>query len=109
MAFPKQSEVERPLLQILHELGGSAKPRDVYPRVATQFPTLTIEEQEERLESSPSTRKWWNLVQWARQHLVETGEIDGSTRGVWTLTDRGRLVWSPPLSQRAVNFRDVQH
>jgi restriction system protein len=51
---------------------------------------LTVEEQEERLESSPSTRKWWNLVQWVRQHLVQAGEIDGSTRGVWKLTDAGR-------------------
>jgi restriction system protein len=25
-----------------------------------------------------------------RQHLVEAGEIDGSTRGVWTITEKGR-------------------
>lgn len=90
MAFPKQSDVEVPLLKVLADSGGSSKPRDVYPRLATCFPELTAEDQELRLESSPNTRKWWNLVQWVRQHLVEAGEIDGSTRGVWTLTDAGR-------------------
>jgi restriction system protein len=44
----------------------------------------------ERLPSSPSTFRWHNLVQWSRQKLVEKGEIDGSTRGVWKLTPRGR-------------------
>ena len=30
------------------------------------------------------------LVQWSRQKLVDKGEIDGSTRGVWKLTAKGR-------------------
>jgi restriction endonuclease Mrr len=90
MAFPKQSEVEIPLLQVLLENGGSAKPKEVYPKVTAFFPELTADEQEQRLESSPSTRKWWNLIQWVRQDLVEIGEIDGTTRGVWTITDVGR-------------------
>jgi restriction system protein len=91
MPFPKQSEVELPLLKVLADCGGSAKPRDVYSRVAAHFPDLTVEEQELRLESTPSIRKWWNVVQWVRQGLVESGDIDGSTRGVWKLTDKGRL------------------
>src|SRR5437868_407086 len=91
MAFPKQSEVEIPLLQVLLQNGGSAKPKEVYPKVTSFFPELTADEQEQRLESSPSTRKWWNLIQWVRQHLVETGEIDGTTRGVWRITDVGRV------------------
>jgi restriction system protein len=90
MSFPKQREIELPLLQVLSDLGGSAKPRDLYPRIAARFPQLTSEDLDQKLESSPTTRKWWNLVQWVRQHLVESGEIDGSTRGIWTLTDAGR-------------------
>jgi restriction system protein len=82
LPFPKQKDIEIPLLAALDQLGGEAKPRDVYPIVAASFPDLTPEEQEERLENTPSTRRWWNLVQWVRQTLVEIGEIDGSTRGV---------------------------
>lgn len=90
MTFPRQVEIERPLLEVIAELGGKAKPREVYPLVAKRFPELTAEEQEQRLENYPSTRKWSNLVQWVRQRLVDSGEIDGSERGVWQLTDAGR-------------------
>jgi HJR/Mrr/RecB family endonuclease len=67
MPFPKQGDVEIPLLKVLADAGGSAKPRDVYPRVATHFPNLTVEEQELRLESSPGTLK--NLTPTAFEHV----------------------------------------
>jgi hypothetical protein len=89
-AFPKQENVEITLLRVIAELGGSAMPKDVYPLVARYFPDLSREEQEQRLEGTPSTRKWWNLMQWVRQGLVERGEIDRSSRGVWRITDAGR-------------------
>lgn len=91
MTFPRQSDVAVPLLETLDHLGGSATPKDIYPLVAKYFPQLTDEDLEQRLESYPSTRKWWNLVQWVRQRLVESGEIDGSTRGIWVITKKGRL------------------
>jgi restriction system protein len=91
MSFPKQSEIELPLLKTLQELGGKAEPKELYPRLATLFPQLTPEDLVLRLPSSPSTFRWHNLVQWSRQKLVEKGEIDGSTRGVWKLTPRGRV------------------
>jgi len=90
MSFPKQSEIELPLLKTLQELGGKAEPKELYQRLAAIFPQLTEEDLAARLPSSPSTFRWHNLVQWSRQKLVEKGEIDGSTRGVWKLTPRGR-------------------
>jgi restriction system protein len=101
MAFPRQSDVDLPLLETIEKLGGSAKPQAIYPVVATYFPGLTEEDLEQRLESYPSTRKWWNLVQWVRQKLVESGEIDGSTRGVWTITAKGRSRLSGAPTQTA--------
>lgn len=100
MPFPKQSDVEIPLLQALVDAGGSAEPQAVYPKIAAQFPDLTQEEQEIRLESTPAVRKWWNLVQWVRQHLVQAGEIDGSTRGIWTITEAGRRRLNAPVTPR---------
>lgn len=90
MPFPRQAEVEIPLLQVLAELGGEGEPRQIYALVANHFSELTAEEQEERLENYPSTRKWNNLVQWVRQRLVDVGQIDGSQRGVWRITPSGR-------------------
>jgi len=74
---------------VLDACGGVAAPKDIYPEVAKYFPQLTAEDQERRMESKPSARKWWNLMQWARQTLVEGGQIDGSTRGLWKLTHYG--------------------
>ncbi len=74
MSFPKQSEIELPLLKLLHELGGKAQPKELYPRIAQLFPQLTEEDLTARLPSSPSTFRWQNLVQWGRQKLVEKGE-----------------------------------
>jgi restriction system protein len=71
---------------------------------------LTAEELEERLENYPSTRKWANLVQWVRQRLVDAGEIDGSTRGVWKITHAGRSRLGsqrPPVAD--TNLRDLMH
>ena len=90
MPYPRQADIELPLLEALLELGGEGRPRDVYPLVAKRFPQLTPEELEERLPNYPSTRKWSNLVQWVRQRLVDLGQIDGSQRGTWTMTPTGR-------------------
>lgn len=90
MSYPKQSEVELPLLKLLHELGGKTAPKQIYPRLTTNFPQLTEEELKARMVSSPATFRWHNLVQWTRQKLIENGDVDGSTRGVWKLTAKGR-------------------
>src|SRR6266480_3263139 len=90
MSFPKQSEVELPLLKTLLELGGKAEPKELYLKLATIFPQLTQEHLTARMPSNPSIFRWHNLVQWSRQKLVEKAEVDGSTRGVWKLTARGR-------------------
>ncbi|HXE41994.1 MAG TPA: winged helix-turn-helix domain-containing protein, partial [Candidatus Baltobacteraceae bacterium] len=90
MSFPTQKEIEIPLLHVLEKLGGEAKPQQIYTNVAKFFPQLTKDDKEERLPSSPSTFKWRNLVQWTRQNLVNTGEIDGSTVGLWKITEKGR-------------------
>jgi restriction system protein len=81
MAYPKESDVEIPLLLEIDKAGGQARPQDVYAKVAQHFAQLTTEDLERCLESSPSTYKWHNHVQWARQKLVEKGEIDGSVQG----------------------------
>ena len=44
MSFPKQSEIELPLLKTLQELGGKAEPKELYPKLAAIFPQLTQED-----------------------------------------------------------------
>ena len=104
MSFPRQREVEPVLLIEIVRAGGEARPSELYARVAEHFPQLSPQDQEVRLESTPSTRKWANLVQWARQHLIDKGELDGSTRGIWRVTAKGRAR----IEQASANPRDAQ-
>ena len=90
MPFPKQSDVEVPLLRAIHDAGGAAKPRDLYPLLAAIFRSNSRGTRT-ATGNRPSTRKWFNLVQWARQALVGAGQIDGSTHGIWNITDAGRV------------------
>src|SRR5687767_14264230 len=89
MPLPRQYDVEVPLLKVLVELGGQAVPADVYGRVAKFFHQITEDDLRARMESG--NVQWWNHVQWARQKLVERGEIDRSVPGLWQITDAGRL------------------
>ena len=107
MAFPKNSETDNVLLQVLVDLGGHARPQDVYPRVAEFFPQLTSEDLDARLPSSVHAKKWWNMVQWAKDRLQKRQCIDGTPNrfeGEWEITPRGRevLQLNPPLRPSAI-------
>lgn len=86
--LPKQKDIEVPLLQVLVEIGGRGKPRDIYPLVAQKFPQLRAEDLAETLPSGPN--RWTNRVQWVRQKLVESEEMDSPAYGVWRITEKGR-------------------
>jgi restriction system protein len=42
MSFPKQSEIELPLLKMLNQLGGKAEPKELYPRIAELSPHSSL-------------------------------------------------------------------
>ena len=88
MALPVQTELEVRLLRLIDEMGGEARPKDLYGPLASQF-QLTEEDRRERMEST-GANKWENDVQWVRQRLVQRGDLDGSVRGLWRITDAGR-------------------
>src|SRR5882757_7488112 len=74
------------LLDALRKLGGSGEARDTYDLIADAV-NLPLEERERRNKSG--NVRFQNQVQWARQYLVWAGLIDGSRRGIWTLTPEG--------------------
>lgn len=88
MALPQQKDVEIPLLLEIEKAGGQARPNGLYPAIKTHFPHITEDDQAEvHLFGS---NKWINHIQWTRQALIDKGELDGSVRGVWKITDAGR-------------------
>jgi restriction system protein len=86
--IPTQAEVEVPLLEVLEELGGQARPKDVYPRLTGRFPQLTPEDLAARLKNGEM--KWHNRIQWARQALITAGDMASPQRGLWAITEQGR-------------------
>ena len=77
-----------PLLDALRKLGGSGSPDEVVEQVALDM-NLSDAEQNEIVPSGGSRLK--TNVAWARFYLVREGLLDSSKRGVWSLTEKGRL------------------
>jgi len=86
--MPKQSEIEIPLLRCLVEMGGRAKPTDIYKGITKFFADLNESDLAETLPSGGN--KWTNRIQWVRLRLVTRGEMSNAERGIWAITEQGR-------------------
>jgi restriction system protein len=94
-----------PVLEALRELGGSARPGEVCDWVAQR---LSISDEERAEENRSGGSRFANDVAWARFYLVRAGYLDSSSRGVWSLTERGRNVGMLSEDQIADIIREVQ-
>ena len=97
-----------PVVDAIRELGGSGRPDEVRAVIARDL-HISDAEQSEPLPSGVQTR-FENQVHWARFYLAKAGYIDSSQRGVWTLTEKGRLlgVISPDEIRSIVKDASVQ-
>jgi restriction system protein len=86
---PQFVQFFQPVIDALIELGGSGRPAEVKERIAENL-NITEDEQEELIASGIS--RFSNKVDWARFYLVKADFIDASTRGVWSLTEKGRNI-----------------
>lgn len=75
-----------PLLDVLRELGGSAKPQEASNQIAVKL-KLSDSVLEETLKSG--AQRFHNQVAWARQYLVWEGLLDSNKKGIWSLTPKG--------------------
>lgn len=90
-----ESVYQRPILQALSALGGSGKVADVIDRVGKLMRPILKDVDHDPLASSPDMPRWRNTAQWARNAMVKDGLLKAdSPRGVWELTEAGRLALS---------------
>lgn len=95
--FPKYQALQGPLLAELARRGGRTSPgakdgqgRTVYGALAEHFALPAAALDVEVFEASGVARsKWENMVRWARNDLRKNGLLDGSTRGIWAITEAG--------------------
>ncbi len=78
-----------PVIEALKELGGSGRPSEVREVIAQR---LKISEQERAIINKSGASHFENRVHWARFYLAKAGYLDSSTRGVWSLTEKGQAV-----------------
>ena len=79
---------ELPLLKSLVELGGRVLPgKELYALVESKMDLRRYAQEYDEVHARP---KWVYDLQWVRHSLVNRGEMDGSQRGVWKITEKGR-------------------
>jgi restriction system protein len=82
---PKFVQYFDDVLNALRELGGSGRPGEIIDHLSA---IIEIDESEMELLSDGKPRFNKN-INWARFYLAKVGLIDGSKRGVWSLTEEG--------------------
>lgn len=92
-----------PVIEALKVLGGSGRPAEVRDSIADRE-NVSEAEQNETMQSGES--RFSNQVAWARFYLVKAGYLDSSTRGVWSLTEKGRTA-SLTHEQSVAIFKDI--
>ncbi|MBZ0182545.1 MAG: restriction endonuclease [Melioribacteraceae bacterium] len=75
-----------PLVEVLKENGGSARASEATDLVIKKM-NISEKEQEEVIKNGVSRVR--NQVAWARNYLVQSGYLDSSQRGIWSLTEIG--------------------
>lgn len=84
---PTRKDCEIPLLAAIAEQGGSVTVPNGKLNEHVRELLGVVDEVWDATHARP---KWVYELQWVRYNLVNTGDLDGSKRGVWSLTEQGR-------------------
>lgn len=86
-----------PTLQALQALGGSGTIQEIEAKVI-EIMALTEAQMSVLHKGGPQSEVSYRLA-WARTYLKKAGAIDNSSRGVWTITDKGRKLREPDVAR----------
>jgi restriction system protein len=85
-----------PILQVLVQMGGSGRTRDVLDEVKERMGLRIVPPKETQTLSSNEIR-WRNTARWARHRMVKAGLLKaGTARGNWMITQSGRAYLVRP-------------
>ena len=99
----KYDELFNPVLQSLHNLGGSGSIEEIEKAVSD---ILKLTDEEMSIIHKGSLTKFSYRLAWARTYLKNYGLIGNSTRGVWSLTPEGLKVKSVDKAQVVKKVRE---
>ncbi len=110
MFMPRFQDLMWPTLEALKAMGGSATVLEIYQKVV-EIERFTEDQQNVRHKSqSHNYSEIEYRLAWARSYLKAVGALANSSRGVWSLTDKGRSltqaeIGSIPAQVRATRPR----
>jgi restriction system protein len=87
---PKFNELMWPTLRALDALGGSGSIQELYDKVI-ELEAFSDDQLSVLHKNGPETEIWYRLA-WARTYLKGVRAVENSTRGVWSITERGRAL-----------------
>jgi hypothetical protein len=90
--LPPQRELEVPLLRAILRRGGEIQVRTQGEEIDKELADALGLDQGQRMARLADRQEtfWRNRIRWTRLGLVKSGDLDGSRRGVWALTEQGR-------------------
>lgn len=90
--IPTYDELMNPLLRALQALGGSGSIEEIYEKVVEleKFPDEVLSQMHDP-EKSNRTEVAYRLA-WARTYLKKYGVLENSSRGIWSLSGKGRAL-----------------
>ena len=89
MSFPKQSEIELPILMAVEAAAGEVRPTEAFfHELASYFPEIADDDLKATNKTGVNT--WENKVHWSRLALVHKGLLDKKRYGVWRITEAGK-------------------
>ncbi len=87
MAVPKMDEMLNPLLQTMHNLGGSASVQEQEEKISI---LLNLSETDLSIMHKQNMSKFSYNLAWTRWYLKKFGLLENSARKIWSLTDLGK-------------------
>jgi restriction system protein len=103
--IPQYHELMWPVLQATIALGGSATLREMNER-AMSLAGVTEEQQAVPHGDDGRMTELEYRLHWARTHLKGIGAMENSSRGVWAVTDRGRLLGEAEMHAATKAWRE---
>jgi len=92
LAFPEYNKMVEPFLSFIYFNGDqnfAVRPYQTYKPLADFFDITQQERMKSRHDRRPG-KEWENRVQWLRQRLINSGELDNSSaKGIWRLSQKG--------------------
>ncbi|MDE2638864.1 MAG: restriction endonuclease [Chloroflexota bacterium] len=91
LSVPNRNALINPVLQAVHDLGGSGTNQEIHDKVVSMLQLNDAQVTKPIKPGSSGPTQLAHRLGWARSDLKGIGLLINSTRGVWSLTEKGKF------------------